>query len=1851
MKDVFFKGYLFPRVHVLLAMVSVGAGLVLAPPQAEAGLGITGVPPDEVVDCGHIPSAPSVTVTGACPVEVPTNGLVLYMPFDSSSSNATDMSGFGNDGVLYGSPQFVTDSRVGSGYNFDGTNDYIESPDSGSLDVTGPLTISLWIKPQSGDYVQNLIVKHDNQNDRAYGLWIQPPNRISLQVSSDGTDDQYYQIENTQPFTTGQWHHVVAVWCGDTTQGGKIYIDGQVQENRLLQTTFVSNRMFNSSQPLKIGAPMVQVHKHYKGGIDEVRIYNRALSDSEIGALYSTAASTSAVQAVLTENYSGYCPGVMTRIWSATDSCGNSIAATQTITVLGVTNGLGLVGVPADTTIFNGLPPDPPAVTATGGCAIAETMDGLVLYMPFNSSGSGATDMSGFGNNGALYGSPEYSSSGAMGGSYRFDGVDDYIESPDSGSLDVTGPLTISLWIKPDSGAYVQNLITKHDNQNARAYGLWIQQPNRLSLQVSSDGTDQHYYQIEGALKFATGQWNHVVAVWYGDAAQGAKIYINGQGGTNVAMTDTGFVSNRMFNSSQPLKIGAPMVEVHKHYKGGIDEVRIYNRALSDSEIGALYSTATSPSAMRAVLTEDYSGYCPGVMTRVWSAADSCGNSIAATQTITVLGVTNGLGLVGVPADTTVDCGNIPAAAHVSVTGGCSVVTPEDGLVLYMPFDSSSSNATDMSGFGNDGVLYGSPQFVTDSRVGSGYNFDGTNDYIESPDSGSLDVTGPLTISLWIKPQSGDYVQNLIVKHDNQNDRAYGLWIQPPNRISLQVSSDGTDDQYYQIENTQPFTTGQWHHVVAVWCGDTTQGGKIYIDGQVQENRLLQTTFVSNRMFNSSQPLKIGAPMVQVHKHYKGGIDEVRIYNRALSDSEIGALYSTAASTSAVQAVLTENYSGYCPGVMTRIWSATDSCGNSIAATQTITVLGVTNGLGLVGVPADTTIFNGLPPDPPAVTATGGCAIAETMDGLVLYMPFNSSGSGATDMSGFGNNGALYGSPEYSSSGAMGGSYRFDGVDDYIESPDSGSLDVTGPLTISLWIKPDSGAYVQNLITKHDNQNARAYGLWIQQPNRLSLQVSSDGTDQHYYQIEGALKFATGQWNHVVAVWYGDAAQGAKIYINGQGGTNVAMTDTGFVSNRMFNSSQPLKIGAPMVEVHKHYKGGIDEVRIYNRALSDSEIGVLYQSTNSSAGVTFSESVTGVCPVIVQRTWEARDGCGNSVAATQVITLVDSQAPVLYGVPTNITVACGQVPPPPVVTVTDLGFPNTNAVSGLVLRYSFDDGDVQVPDLSGQGLHGTMVGGARRTINGRFNAGLELDGTNDYVEHADCNELDLEGPISISVWVYPDRAGVAESLVMKHDDANQRAYGLWLEHSMRITFQVTSDGTDKQRLDWVTTPDIVLPTGAWSHVVVTWDSDRFHSPQFYINGVAKAGVHGENTFIGNSIYNSALPLRIGARSDGWGPSSTIMPFDGIMDEVRIYNRVLRSDEVAALYNWQESTPAVFSETVEGTCPSVITRVWSATDACGNSASATQIITAVGSQPVALLTANPTSGVAPLRVELDYSASYDPDGQIVRCDVDQEGDGVFESSSTEAGRICVIYPAEGTFFPIIRVVDNSGLSGAATARVDVVGNVPIAVIDASTTNGTAPLAVDFSGSDSTCATGRYIAIYEWDMDGDGVYDLVSTNDTASWTYRIPGSYVVTLTVLDDAGRSASAGLTVQVLEALNPPSVTVSASPTNGYVPLDVFLSANATDDGYIATYQWDFEGDGQIDLVSTNSTANHTYSVPGTYLCVLQVVDDDGLSATNFVTVCAQQSSALRVWISTPKKSPFSSISITSGGSEPARTP
>lgn len=210
-----------------------------------------------------------------------TNGLVAFYPFNG---DARDASGNGNNATVHGAQLAV--NRFGDSnqaYVFNGAGDYLEIADAPANDLEPQFTISFWVNPQPG-------YGAPNQGDiHVVSKWGQGGvGKASYTVGLTSSGQLYVAtcdpvtttvVDDTTVTPTGVWHQVILTRDG---AGFHLYRD-----NRLLFSSNSLRQPQQSGYKLSFGRDAFTNSAFYKGALDDVRIYNRALSAQEVRDLYA----------------------------------------------------------------------------------------------------------------------------------------------------------------------------------------------------------------------------------------------------------------------------------------------------------------------------------------------------------------------------------------------------------------------------------------------------------------------------------------------------------------------------------------------------------------------------------------------------------------------------------------------------------------------------------------------------------------------------------------------------------------------------------------------------------------------------------------------------------------------------------------------------------------------------------------------------------------------------------------------------------------------------------------------------------------------------------------------------------------------------------------------------------------------------------------------------------------------------------------------------------------------------------------------------------------------------------------------------------------------------------------------------------------------------------------------------------------------------------------------------------------------------------------------------------------------------------------------------------------------------
>jgi RHS repeat-associated protein len=248
--------------------------------------------------------------------------------------------------------------------------------------------------------------------------------------------------------------------------------------------------------------------------------------------------------------------------------------------------------------------------------------------------------------------------------------------------------------------------------------------------------------------------------------------------------------------------------------------------------------------------------------------------------------------------------GNITSKNGTAYTYYSNDSIPQSGLIAKYNLDEGSGTVAADSAGTNNGVLTNGPTWI-ETQHGKGVDFDGINDYIGL--SQPLVFTTGFTFSTWVRrgaDQGGDIFNNnqffLRVQPENENAGN-------PFEAFITLSNGQVEPR---VQSGVPANVGQWYFVTVSWNGTLL---KIYVDGELKGTTTRSGSLTTTTVAAS---LGCGEMMYPNVNYWKGDIDEVRFYNRALTDNEVKILYSV--KPHAVAAVGAISYAYDANGNMTK---------------------------------------------------------------------------------------------------------------------------------------------------------------------------------------------------------------------------------------------------------------------------------------------------------------------------------------------------------------------------------------------------------------------------------------------------------------------------------------------------------------------------------------------------------------------------------------------------------------------------------------------------------------------------------------------------------------------------------------------------------------------------------------------------------------------------------------------------------------------------------------------------------------------------------------------------------------------
>jgi hypothetical protein len=1061
-----------------------------------------------------------------------TFGPVAEYSFDQvaeGGGTVEDGSGNGHTATIHGA-EWTPRGRYGGAMEFDGAkDDYLSIAASEELDRTGEeFTIEAWVRPTGSSNRETILEKERGGGGPKYSYDLFLHHEEPLGYFMESEEGLLEGDEDAVP--PNAWTHLAITDDGGYT---RLYVDGQLEDTS-------SAVAVEGDGELRIGGNGI-AGEYFTGRIDEVRIYERALSGAEVDADMETPIATSKATPVAEYSFDGLKEGAVT----VEDHSGHEHTAT-----------------------IHGAKPVP---------------------------------------------------NGRYGGAMEFK-EGEYLSVPSSPELNLTEEFTLEAWIHPETKHEFDDILSKETTE--------VKDPSHVAyLMADHHGQFATYYGEYENSKYSPGEeipthaWTHVAVV---DDGASIHLFLNGQ------EVESGPAYPIISTEGGELRIGSSRLIGEDHdFLGRIDEVRIYGRALNATEVGtdietpiqtpksgpvAAYSfdegvIGTEGGTVEDVSEHEHTATLEGGAVRVkgrygdalhfreegdcatvpdspelrlseeftleawvWSEGGLYEDPIVVREAggKGVFGIGIGSreegeaeGFIGegksskaaigggdivrentwVHIATTYDGSKIrlyvdgelvatkaattpPATNAGSLRIGCDgpdgpfggridevrlygralngpeidtdmespLQTPKATPVASYSFDEKSEEtAVDTSGDGHAATVEGA-KWTEHGRYGGAMEFKASEeDVLKIPASAELDFNEEFTLEAWVRPSVEENHDAPLI--DKQEGSGHGYFLYEGGSVSDRPYGAADEDQEF-IHADDPLPADTWSHVALTFSGNRTY---LYVNGELADNGSAEPTVTSEG------ELELGGS-TDTADYFNGRIDEVRVYNRELDQAEIDADMETPIQTPKSEPIAS--------------WGFNEGEGSTVQ------------------------------------DASGNEHLA-TIEGAEWAR------------------------------GKYGESLQFDGENDVVNVPDSSEFDLTEGFSLEAWVRPESESNEWAPILAKELGGAEgAEGLaWWLYEGAGESNVPVGGTEPapgNRNEALGEDPLPPDVWSYVALTY--DGSQVA-LYVDGK------LVDCSEApSDGPPLSEGELQIGGES-EAGEFFRGRIDEVRIYNRALSRDEIG------------------------------------------------------------------------------------------------------------------------------------------------------------------------------------------------------------------------------------------------------------------------------------------------------------------------------------------------------------------------------------------------------------------------------------------------------------------------------------------------------------------------------------------------------------------------------------------------------------------------------------------------------------------------------------
>ena len=1097
-------------------------------------------------------------------------------------------------------------------------------------------------------------------------------------------------------------------------------------------------------------------------------------------------------------------------------------------------------------------------------------------------SGATVQDASGTGNAGTISGATR-TASGRFGGALTFDGVNDWVTVPDAASLRLSGAMTLEAWVYPTAAGGAWRTAIMKERGSDLSYALY-----------ATDGANHPAgFVYAGASKDATASsalpvntWTHLTATYDRTTL---RLYVNG------AQVATRAATSAITSSTGALRFGGNGVW-GEWFTGRIDEVRVYNRALTASEVASdvtrpVSGAVASVTPASLSFANDGDGNPPlpksidvsntGSGTLSFSVSDDAPwlseTPTSGTAPATVRAAVDESGLAPGTYTATI---TITPSAGSPVTLPVSLTVPPPPRLGAQPASLSFSSTV-------GGAAPAAKVF--DVRNDGG----GTLLFTASEDADWMSITpsggsAPRNVSVTVSPAglaAGTYTANVTVTAPGVANSpmlvpvtlaviAPELTLSPgsltfegaaPAPQTLAVAAVGGGALSYSISDDAPWLT------LDSGGGTTPSAVTASVDTSGLAPGLHTATITATTSGGAPRevPVTLRVPEPPTLTSSPGSLtfetaqgQEATTQNLTIGNAGDGTLDYTVSGDAPWLYLSTDH--GTAPGGTVRVGVLQNGLdAGTYTATITVTAPGAVNSPLHVAV---TFIVDSTPPKL-EIGQGDFLRFWENADGFfmgTLPITLYNSGGGTLDFS------VSADVPWLSVSPDSGTAPRSSAFPTKVTATADPSGMAVGTYHASITVTPSYGDPVTvgvEMIVK-DPPVLRIYPASLSfaavqgrpAPDRKSIDVSNDG-------------YGTFRWSASAdAPWVSLSQSGTSpfhtLWVSVDPGGLAPGTYTSTITFTATDEGDPVD-GSP-------------QTATVTMTVAAQDLTV------TPASMSFTTTAGGAAPASKTLTVDSYDMPYTATDDAPWLSLSQSGGTVTASVdPTGlaagtydamITVtAPGVVGSPKTVPVTFVVSPA--GAPGLVAAYGFNESSATaVTDASGTGNNGT-ISGATRTAGGRFGGALSFDGVNDMVTVPAASSLDLTSALTLEAWVYPTASGGLWRTVLMKERTGGLSYALYSndDGNRPQAFSRTASG------ELGTRGTATLPLNQWSHLAAIYSGSTM---RLYVNGVQVA-----TRSVGAGLTTGTLPLRIGGNAI-WGEW-----FAGRIDEVRVYNRALTASEL------------------------------------------------------------------------------------------------------------------------------------------------------------------------------------------------------------------------------------------------------------------------------------------------------------------------------------------------------------------